>query len=373
MIDGLVWGGLILSLLSGMILFWNMLEFRTLNRRDGIQAGPVSVLIPARNEADNIATTIEHLLANQGVEFEILVMDDGSTDHTRSIIERYCRIDQRVKLLKAPPLPRNWNGKVHACHQLASHARYPLLLFIDADVTVGQTALQRIAQHMPPSGPDFLSGFPKQLTYSPAERLVIPFIHFILLGYLPVWASRTLRSTKFAAGCGQLIAVKQKAYKLCGGHAAIASSLHDGLDLAKAFRKHNLRTDIFDARDLAQIRMYSNWHEIRAGFDKNATQGMATPLGLPVWTVLLAGGHLLPFAGLAWPGELDETAVACLWTSVLLSVGQRLCLAHRYQQSLLYCFLQPAGIIALLSIQWCAFFEKMVGKPACWRGRYYPR
>ena len=105
-------------------------------------------------------------------------------------------------------------------------------------------------------GADLASGFPRQETVGLLEKLVIPLIHFILLGFLPIERMRRSLDPAFAAGCGQLFITHARAYDRAGGHSAIRGTLHDGLKLPRAYRLAGLRTDLFDATDLAVCRMY---------------------------------------------------------------------------------------------------------------------
>ena len=365
---------LALSSLSALLIVWNLFMFRRIPDRKERYSPSISVLIPARDEAANIAAVVDSILANEGVHFEVLVMDDRSSDSTAAIVRAIAQQDPRVKLLEAPELAIGWVGKTHCCHQLSRHARFSLLLFIDADVRLRKDALKRISAYMKHANIGLLSGFPKQKTSSFAERLVIPIIHFLLLGYLPVWAMRKCKWAAFSAGCGQFMVAERKVYQAVGGHAVIARTMHDGLMLPHAFRRKNYSTDIFDAGDIAECRMYDSMRTVWFGFKKNATEGMAKPLALPIWTVLLAGGHLFPFVALGWvlcTQGLSNEIVICLAGACLLSIMQRALLAIRFGQSWLSVLMHPFGILFVLLIQWSALISKLLGIPSGWRGRSY--
>ena len=334
----------------------------------------VSVLIPARDEEATIGAAVEAALANRDVELEVVVLDDHSTDGTASVVDALARRDPRVRLERAPPLPPGWSGKQRACHALSELARYPVLLFQDADVRLAPDAVGRIAGFLLARGAGLVSGFPRQETRTAAEVLVIPLIHTLLLGYLPMAAMRRWSNPRFAAACGQLIAVRRDAYARSGGHAAIRASLHDGLTLPRAMRRAGLMTDLFDATDLATCRMYHGWDEVWAGFAKNATEGMATPAALPVWTLLLFGGHVLPWLMLAAAVATPVPGWAVLAAAGAAAAGLRLrlMLAVRFRQSLSGALLHPVGVMILLAIQWSALLRARRGRPALWRGRAYP-
>ncbi|SMF48581.1 Glycosyltransferase, catalytic subunit of cellulose synthase and poly-beta-1,6-N-acetylglucosamine synthase [Azospirillum oryzae] len=334
----------------------------------------VSILIPARNEEAGIADAVDAALLSRGVEVEVVVLDDQSTDRTAEIVRGIAARDPRVRLEPAPPLPPGWSGKQHACQVLSGLARHPVLLFQDADVRLSPAAARLVSGALLSGGNGLVSGFPREETGTLAEALVIPLIHLLLLGYLPMAGMRRSTDPRFGAACGQLIAVRREAYLKAGGHAAIAASLHDGVTLPRAFRRAGQGTDLFDATGLARCRMYRGWRELCSGFSKNATEGMATPAALPVWTLLLFGGHVLPWILLGWAAlhPLPMAAVVLAGLAAAAGVIFRLLLAVRFRQSVVGALLHPVGILMMLAIQWVALLRARNGKPAEWRGRAYP-
>jgi len=162
-----------------------------------------------------------------------------------------------------------------------------------------------------------------------------------------------------------LFIVRQGAYRRAGGHAAIKASLHDGLMLPRAFRRAGEMTGLFDASGFARCRMYVTAAQVWEGLCKNATEGMAKPRALPVWTAILAGGQVLPAAlMIVAPGWTAGAALAA-------SMGFRLVLAARFRQPWVAALLHPLGILALLVVQWSSLIRAARGRPATWRGRAY--
>lgn len=351
----------------------NLTVFRRLPAAPAGAAPAVSLLIPARDEEATIAASVESALASTGVELEVVVLDDHSSDRTREIAEEIARRDPRLRIEPAPSLPPRWSGKQHACQVLSAKARHPLLVFMDSDVRLAPDALARIAHYIARKDLALASGFPRERTGSFFEALIIPFIHVLLIGYLPFPAMRSFSaSVAFAAGCGQLMAARREDYERAGGHAAIRESRHDGLTLPRAFRKAGLTTDIFDATDTAVCRMYSGWREVWDGFTKNADEGMAKPVALPVWTALLGIGHILPFVMLAVAAMAGSAeGMAASGAAVLLLYAYRLALALRFRQNLPILLLHPLGVAAMLAIQWNALLRVLSGRPTNWRGRSY--
>jgi hypothetical protein len=322
----------------------------------------VSILIPARDEAANIATCLDAALASTGVEIEVLVMDDGSRDGTPEIVAARAATDPRLRLLHAPPLPPGWTGKVHACARLAEAARGTHLLFIDADVRLAPDAAARMAGHAQEQDLALVTGVPRQRIGTLGEGLTVPAINLLMLGYLPGAGRAFTRHPAMAAACGQLILVERAAYDSAGGHAAFRHRLHDGLALARNLRLAGHRTEVVDGAPLAECRMYGGFREAWNGFLKNAREGMATPLGLPVWTLLLAGGHLLPW--LLLPGPLAGAAL-------ILTYLTRAAITWRGREPSWTIPLHPATIAVALAIQWTALARSALGRPSGWKGRAY--
>ena len=326
----------------------------------------VSVLIPARNEEGNIAQACAAVLASEGVELELIVLDDASTDHT--LREIAAIKDSRLRVVSAPALPPGWCGKQHACHLLGTLATTGLLVFVDADVRLAPDGLRRMAGFMESTQTALASGVPRQVLVTWSERLILPLIHFLLLGYLPMGLMRQRLDPRFGAGCGQLFVAQRDAYRAVGGHAAIAQSIHDGLALPRAFRRQGYRTLLFDATPLAQCRMYASAAQVWDGLSKNATEAMATPIALPVWTVILGGGQVLPVILFL----LTHSVLAVV--AIGFGITTRLILAYRFKQPVLSALLHPLGIVFLLLIQWFSLIRAACGGHSTWRGRrYVPR
>ncbi len=323
----------------------------------------VSILIPARNEAANIAACLDAALASTGAAVEVVVMDDGSTDQTAAIVAGYAARDGRVRLVEAPNLPPGWTGKVHACARLAEHARGTHLLFIDADVRLAPHAAAAMAAHSAAQKIAMVSGVPKQIIRSLGEGLTVPFINFLLVSYLPFGGRAAQRKPSLAAACGQLVLVERTAYEAIGGHASIKGVLHDGIALARLFRERGHDTEIVDGTPLATCRMYENFSHAWGGFIKNAREGMATPVGLPIWTVLLAGGHI-------WPWALLPDGEAML--TILLMFALRAAVTWRTGEPCWTVPLHPLTVLVALAIQWTALVRSMLGLQAGWKGRAYP-
>ncbi len=363
---------LLAALPAAMVIRNLPLFYRVSQVAADMAAVPVSVLIPARDEELGIAAAVESVLRCDWPGLEVIVMDDHSSDRTAAIVTELAAGDARLRLATAPPLPADWNGKQHACWQLASLATTDWLLFMDADVRLQPHAIPRLVAEAQRSQVPLLSGFPNQETGTWSERLLIPMMHFVLLGYLPLDRMRASVQPEFGAGCGQLFLAQRGAYFACGGHQTIQNSRHDGLKLPRCFRAAGFASDVVDASDLATVRMYRGWREVARGLLKNADEGIASPRLIVIFSALLLGAGVLPLLSLGhalyhhwgWP------ATTLLAVATLLSYLPRALLAWRLQQSLLGVVLHPLAVGIFVALQWVAFFRLVTGSRAiAWRGR----
>ncbi|MBE7180695.1 MAG: glycosyltransferase [Terriglobus roseus] len=361
---------------------------------------PITVCIPARNEAGSIAQCVHSVLQSEGLLFQVLVIDDHSSDDTAAIVCAIAERDSRVRLIEAPALPAGWNGKQHACWTAAQqavgpsearsttaadaaltpdHATQPslsaLLCFLDADVRLEPTALARMATLLQVSGSALVSGFPQEETGTALEWLLLPLIHFLLLGYLPLAMLRRTTLPGFAAGCGQFLLVDSTAYLASGGHAAIRETMHDGLLLPRVLRRHGYATRLADMTALARCRMYHSAAATWRGLAKNATEGIAAPGSILPFTLLLGFGAVLPvplllIAVTRTPAP-QPAVLLFAWAAVVLSYLPRLLEVRRFRQRPASAALHPVGVATLLALQWYAFARKLLGRPAAWKDRAY--
>jgi len=352
-----------------------------------VRAARVAVLIPARDEERNIAACVESVLASAGVSVEVLALDDASSDHTGEIVRGIAARDARVGLVQTQALPAGWNGKQRACWLLAQETDASLMLFIDADVRLAPDAIARCVAEMQVTGVALLSGFPRQITVGWMEKMLLPLIHFVLLGFLPMGRMRGSTNAAYSAGCGQFFLAEREAYFASGGHAAVRETRHDGLRLPQAFRRLGYRTDIVDLTELAAVRMYESPSAVWMGLAKNATEGLAAPARIVPLTVLLVVGQILPVVMLAlWVAfyvsslvvgatfdqpELAAMVSVCVVLAVIAIYVPRLLAVRRFRQPVMSAWLHPVGIVMLLVVQWYALGRQVFGRPVAWRARSY--
>jgi hypothetical protein len=213
------------------------------------------------------------------------------------------------------------------------------------------------------------SGVPFQELGSFSERLVIPLIHFVLFGFLPLQRMRQSCKPAYAAGCGQLMAADAAAYRKCGGHAAVRDRIHDGLAVPRRFRECGFRTDLLDATALATCRMYRTARDVWHGFTKNTHEGLGAPARIVPATLMLLVGQVAPFPILF----ASSSRVQALFATAAIAavVAARVSLAVRFRQTITAVLLHPLGILVLVAMQWAGLIRWISGKPARWKSREY--
>jgi hypothetical protein len=377
----LLWVALSIAAGALAMTIWNLVLYRRASVDAPARGETVTVCIPARNEEHNLEACVRAVLAQDHGATSVLVYDDGSTDDTPAILASLCREDARVEACPVRPHPPGWVGKQFACDQMGRHARADWLLFIDADVRLASDCVRRTLDAAHALRADLLSTFPRQITGTTAERLLVPMIHFILFSYLPFVRMRRTNDPAASAACGQFVMARREAYLASGGHGAVRDSMHDGVKLPRVFRRAGFRTDLFDGADLAWCRMYEGLRAAWRGFAKNAYEGLGSPALLLFLTALHLLGHVLPWGVLAWaalgaiaPGEVagpTTMAVALAAGAAALHVVQRALLAGRFSQGVLPVALHPVGVLMMTGVQWYSLWLHVRGRRA-WRGRSAP-
>jgi chlorobactene glucosyltransferase len=229
----------------------------------------ISVLVPARDEEQNLPSCLKSLLTLDPAPAEIFILDDHSTDQTPRIIRKYAERHPHIHYLKGKPLPEGWLGKPWACHQLSQAATGDILVFTDADNTHEQSVLEKTCRWMTVLNLDMLSAQPQQRLHSMAEKMVIPVIDMFAYSMLPLRLTRFSKYPSLAAANGQWIVFKKEAYFKMGGHQSVAGNVIEDVMLSRNAKKMGLRILLTAGTHAIYGRMYRNAEEVRKGFAKN--------------------------------------------------------------------------------------------------------
>lgn len=224
----------------------------------------VSIIVPARNEEACLGACLDSLLAQKDVEFEVIVVDDASTDRTHAIADSF----RQVRVISAPPLPSNSSGKCNAAQAGADQARGEWLLFTDADTVHFPGSLARALQEAREHHADLLSYSPRQEVHGLLQRALMTVVFAELAStYRPSEVCDP--ASPAAAANGQFLLVRREAYDRVGGHAAVAPTLLEDVALAQAVKRGGGRLRFRYAPDAVETRMYRSFPAMWEGWTKN--------------------------------------------------------------------------------------------------------
>ena len=301
----------------------------------------MSVIIPARDEAQTIETAVRSILSTRYQRMELLVVDDRSTDATRQLVEQLARRDVRLRLIHGEELPSGWFGKQWACAQGYRMARGDVLLFTDADTRHEPELLGRAIAALDTTGADLLTVAPRQACITLWERLVMPQI-WVLLGYRyhPARVNRA-RHRRDVIANGQFIMMPRASYEAIGTHAVVRGEVAEDLALAQRVVGTGKKLHFAFADQFMETRMYRDLPHLIEGWSKNVYLGGRRsypdePLLRALVPTLLSSMMLfwlLPPALLAlsvtvpWPALIPPAAAATIAAAVfwvVISIGMRI-------------------------------------------------
>lgn len=342
----------------------------------------ISLLIPARNEARNIARLLEGALRQQYDAYEVIVVDDHSIDATPDILAHYAARDPRLRVVHGDPLPSGWMGKPYACVQAADAARGEWLIFLDADTIPLPTFVAALVSFVQKQEYDMVTVFPFMELGSFWERFILPPFITLLHAVFPFHRLNApdVRSDEVMA-IGQCICVRRDAYTAIGGHTAVRGEVLDDVMLARALHHAGFRTAaMLGLRDL-RVRMYTSGREVVAGLTKNAVAGFKSAGNRVLWqSIRLFGLALLPLVLLAWGVTMlaldrgEWAWVVCVHSLVVYAGASSfwgLLLHRRYALPWNYAVLWPFGLVCYGLITVRSLWKIRNGQGIEWKGRTY--
>ena len=364
-----VLGTLYFFLLSVSNIIWLRASSRKPKKTIGDK---VSVLIPARDEEDNIGRCLDSLLDQTYTNYEIIVLDDQSTDDTWRIISDYSRrFPELIKAVKGKPLPESgWTGKAHAMQQLAEGANGEYYLYTDADTIHTEHSVAWAVTNVERHRVDFVSGYVYQELRTFGERLIIPATYIMTALILPLWLIPSTKVPSLSFAIGQLILFKRTAFEAIGGYASVSEYISDDIYVARELKKAGFRTIFLDIRKYVSCRMYNGYSESINGISKNiydffkhrptffaiALTILVLFALLPLYLLIvrqLSGNTLLP------PTGSSVVLFTLAWAVTLYDRGSKWWVP----------FLYPLLFIHLLYMTWRCFGKVAAGRGVVWKGR----
>jgi chlorobactene glucosyltransferase len=358
------------------ILLDNIRVTRRARRHAPTRSSPmVSVLVPARNEQRSIAGCVQSLLEQDYPNYEVIVLDDQSSDGTRAILEQLSPSNPRLRLLDGKPIPGEISGKNWACVQLSREAKGDLLLFTDADTTHREHMLSSVVTTLLGENADLLTGFPRQEVHSWGERILVPFFSWVILCFIPLSLAYRLNLSFLSSGVGQFMLFKREAYQAIGGHESVSASIVEDISLVRRIKSSKLRWRMIHLADLTSCRMYQDSREAIDGFSKNLFAVFDYRL-IPflfafLWLLVLFWEPFILLANGEYSTQSELIAICIglaflLWLLTYIDLGIPLWLAFLYPLTILATVI-VAGRSAIYSIRGYSTWKGREIPPKKWR------
>jgi chlorobactene glucosyltransferase len=351
---------------------------------DGKDGPLVSIIVPARNEARVIERCVGSLLAQRYPNFEVIVVDDRSTDGTGEILAGLAAHNSRLRVTTGRPLPNGWVGKCWALHQGSQMATGEWLLFVDADTRHRPNMLMSVLAYAQQHNVDLLSLGPHQELGTFWERALLPAIFGIIVSAGGSLADVNDPRRAEAKANGQFMLFRASTYRTLGGHESVRNEIVDDFALARRVKGTGHRLLLAYGADLVATRMYHSFAEIWEGFSKNSyfearrhvggvLAGILLPWGLVIVPAALLARSLARLGADAAGSPLEramllQSAVQCgALVAFSLKLMQLMRLPKRWAVAV------PPALLAFSVLMLTSTARVMSGRGVTWKGRRYDR
>jgi chlorobactene glucosyltransferase len=333
--------------------------------------GPlVSVMVPARNEEHNIERCLNSLRHQLYKNYEILVLNDNSTDNTLNILNRIAAEDPRITVINGAPLPEDWYGKPFALNQLSRQAKGEIFLFTDADTVHSPASVSWAVTNLIGLKADMISGYVGQMFLSFGEVITVPLMFFLTSFVIPLFINRYTKLSFFSAAIGQYIVIRRDVFYNVGGCEIFKKKTSEDIYLARYVKRMGYSTRFLNITEHVKCRMYKGFHSAIQGIGKNIFDFLGKNSILLFFLVIAVFFFLFfPFPLLfmclitssPWTTHILMVNIFCTLTWLFAFLGQRL--------NWWYCFLWPLMFLNLIYMATWSWFRTVSGKGFFWKGR----
>jgi chlorobactene glucosyltransferase len=342
----------------------------------------ISVCVPARNEERNIRACLESILGQDYPNFEVIVLDDRSTDKTPEILQRLAPQDKRLKIIHGADLSTGWAGKPHALFQASSAARGDWLCFVDADTFLSPNTLSACYTKATGTRADMFTIMTFQILGSFWEKVVMPIVMTALsVGFSPRKVNDP--DSKDAIANGQFILIKRAVYDAIGGHESVKDQIVEDKAISEQVKWNGYRLIVANGYSVARTRMYTSLAEMWEGWTKNIYLGLRDRpslvlLGIFGAFLALVAALLLPLwplFGFIWYLQsggwlaLAVIAMAFLFWTIVIYARSRVSIGMGI--SPWYSLTLPLGAAVFAAMMLTSTWRVLSGKGVTWKGRIY--
>ena len=332
----------------------NFVQIRTPQRTSELTE-TIGVLVPMRNEAENVEGLIATLAAQEG-SLHFYLLDDNSEDQTFELLQRFTQTDSRFTVIKGGVLKDKWIGKTWALQQLFDASDEEILVSIDADVRLSNDAINKAVTSLNSTRLDFVSPYPRQIAQSFAERLIQPLLQWSWLTTVPLRYAESSGQQSMAIANGQFFVVRRSALAAIGGYQSVKHAVIDDVFLARELVKNGSSGTVINGSEIAETRMYATWSQIKAGYGKSLNQAFGSIVGAVFVVAFLIATCIAPLL-------LGLLGNPYGWLGFAAIVGTRVLSAMKSRGRVLDSVLHPISVLALVylivysylrrgSIQW---------------------
>ena len=352
---------LVLVFLTFSISVFNFITIRK-PENDDLVSESVTVIVPMRNESENVAECISALAGQSGIaELKVILVNDSSTDDTQALIQRAIAGDSRFTVIDSPELRTGWLGKVSALQAGYEAAHSEFIVTIDADVRLNPKALARAINQLKDLKLDFVSPYPQQVAVTFAEKLIQPLLHWSWMSTVVLRLAEKYPVRSTAIANGQFFVVKTEAYIASGGHKSIKGEVIDDMELAKSLKRNGFKGGVTNGSKIASCRMYQNWSQLRNGYQKSLWRAFKEIPNAIVLSLLLIVFFIYPVF------EMIKGSLIGL-VSYFLVVLSRMITAKLSRGNLLASFLHPLSILLFIYLLITSWIQHSRGNLS-WKGR----
>lgn len=368
--------------LINAFLSWRFSPILKPDLYESLPLGPplVTAVIPARNEESSVEKCVRSLLGQDYPKFEVVVVDDCSTDKTPLILERLQRENPKLKVVSGAEPPEGWLGKPYAFYEGMQVAKGDWLLFADADVIFHPQAVTQAISYALKHSLDMLVLAPYFVLLTFWERVLMPGLFVVGTGFFPMWLVKNPQFKSVALGSGTFNLVRRQAYEKVGGHQALKSEIIDDVELGRLVKSKGYCLEAGGGFSLVKVRMYSGLREIVDGFTKNFFAifkgGLPESLLFIISIFIISVFPFLavPVLGLnfIWSGKVSLFTVALALGACATILAFRLFVdGVVFKCKLLYVLTHPLGALIFMGIELRSAFFHWFKKEIVWRGRTY--